>query len=85
VKQLAIEKQDIKFVLIPSRSVTPNWPESNWPMTFVYKSGTREHELVRLPAFITEQQLCDNIRELSVFDDKTLDDKSEGDDCDGVD
>jgi hypothetical protein len=53
-----------KFVLIPSHRAIANWPEANLPSLFLYKDGTMQHELLRLPVNISLEDLEDRLTEL---------------------
>jgi Phosducin len=66
VQDLAVHYTATKFVLIPSHSAIPNWPESNLPSLFLYHDGTMQHELVRL-AIDTRQELEATLKALSVI------------------
>lgn len=68
VQQLAVDYNHTKFVCIPSHSAIPNWPESNLPSLFLYRDGTMQHELVRLPVDMTIEQLENVLMELTVLE-----------------
>lgn len=56
-----------KFVLIPSHSAIPNWPDENLPSLFLYRHGTMQHQLVQLPADLSVQKLEGMLEDLSVL------------------
>jgi Phosducin len=56
-----------KFVLIPSHSAIPNWPDENLPSLFLYRHGTMQHQLIQLPADLSVQTLERMLKDLSVL------------------
>ena len=66
-KELAAEHPATKFVLIPSHSAIANWPDANLPSLFLYRHGTMQHELIRLPVDLTREQLEETLTELNVL------------------
>jgi len=68
VKQLARVVPAIKFVLIPSQSAIPNWPNDNLPSLFLYRHGELQHELVRLQRDVSQDQLEQMLRQCGVSD-----------------
>jgi hypothetical protein len=67
VRQLAEAYRSTKFILIPSRSAIPNWPDSNLPSIFLYRYGKMQTELLRLSPETDEEQLEDTLRESGVL------------------
>jgi hypothetical protein len=56
-----------KFVLIPSHSAIPNWPDENLPSLFLYRHETMQHQLAQLPADLSVQTLESMLKDLSVL------------------
>jgi hypothetical protein len=56
-----------KFVLIPSHRAIADWPEANLPSLFLYKDGTMQHELIRLPVNFSTEELEDRLTALNVL------------------
>ncbi len=67
VRELAGDYRMTKFVLIPSRSAIPNWPDSNLPSIFLYRHGKMQSELVRLSPETSVDQLEETLRESGVI------------------
>jgi hypothetical protein len=66
-RSLAAAHPATKFVLIPSRSAIPNWPDHNLPSLFLYRHGAMQHQLVRLPPDLTAPQLERMLSDLSAL------------------
>lgn len=66
-KELAADHPATKFVLIPSHSAISDWPDANLPSLFLYRHGTMQHELTRLPVDLTREQLEETLTELNVL------------------
>lgn len=56
-----------KFVLILSHRAIANWPEANLPSLFLYKDGTMQQELIRLPVNMSTEELEDRLTDLNVL------------------
>lgn len=69
VRELAFVCTKLKFVSIPSHHAIPNWPESNLPSLFLYRNGTMQHELLRLPQNTNKDDLEEHLKQLGVLDD----------------
>jgi hypothetical protein len=67
VRQLAGDYRRTKFILIPSRSAIPNWPDSNLPSIFLYRHGKMQSELVRLSSETSVDELEGTLRESGVL------------------
>jgi hypothetical protein len=67
VRQLAGDYRMTKFILIPSRSAIPNWPDSNLPSIFLYRHGKMQSELVRLSPETNVEELEGTLRESGVL------------------
>lgn len=62
VRQLAGDYRKTKFILIPSRSAIPNWPDSNLPSIFLYRHGKMQSELLRLSPETNVEELEEALR-----------------------
>jgi hypothetical protein len=62
VRQLAGDYRMTKFILIPSRSAIPNWPDSNLPSIFLYRHGKMQSELLRLSPETNVDELEETLR-----------------------
>ena len=67
IRQLAGTHANTKFVMIPAHSAIPDWPDANLPSLFLYRHGTMQHELIRLPVDLTREQLDDMLSDLTVL------------------
>ena len=67
VQALAALHTRTKFVLIAADSAIARWPVENLPSLFLYRHGTMQHEMVRLPVDMTAEQLCDELNQRSVL------------------
>ena len=67
VRQLAGDYRMTKFVLIPSRSAIPNWPDSNLPSIFLYRHGKMQLELLRLSPETNVEELEGTLRDSGVL------------------
>jgi hypothetical protein len=67
VRQLAGDYRKTKFILIPSRSAIPNWPDSNLPSIFLYRHGKMQSELLRLSPETNVDELEETLRESGVL------------------
>lgn len=65
---LASKFDDIKFVVIPHHQAIANWPEEHLPTLFLYRHGTKQHQLVSLPTTISDEQLEWKLAQLGVLD-----------------
>lgn len=64
---LAVDHPSIKFVLIPSRSAIPKWPDENLPSLFLYRHRKMQHQLVQLRSDLTASQLERMLYDLSAL------------------
>jgi hypothetical protein len=67
VRQLAGDYRMTKFILIPSRSAIPNWPDSNLPSIFLYRHGKMQSELLRLSPETNVDELEETLRDSGVL------------------
>ena len=67
VRELAAHYTTTKFVMIAAHSAIAHWPVENLPSLFLYRHGTMQHELVRLPVNMSATQLLDELKERSVL------------------
>ena len=67
VQALAALHTRTKFVLIAADSAIARWPVENLPSLFLYRHGTMQHEMVRLPVNMTAEQLRDELNQRSVL------------------
>jgi hypothetical protein len=67
VRQLAGDYRMTKFILIPSRSAIPNWPDTNLPSIFLYRHGKMQSELLRLSPETNVDELEETLRESGVL------------------
>ena len=67
VRELAANYTTTKFVMIAAHSAIAHWPVENLPSLFLYRHGTMQHELVRLPVNMSATQLLDELKERSVL------------------
>jgi hypothetical protein len=67
VRQLAEDYRTTKFILIPSRSAIPNWPDSNLPSIFLYRHGKMQSELLRLSPETNVEELEETLQESGVL------------------
>lgn len=68
IQDLAVSHEGVKFVCIPAHSAIPNWPTSNLPSLFVYRHGSLHHELLRLAADISIEELEQKLIDLLVLE-----------------
>ena len=57
VKQLAQTMLSTKFVLIAAHQAIDGWPSENLPSLFLYRHGTMQKQLVRLPCDTSTDEL----------------------------
>jgi hypothetical protein len=67
IYELATIYSEVKFVQILSHQAIPNWPEENLPSLFIYRRGSLQHEMIRLPVHITTEQLEDALNDLKIL------------------
>jgi hypothetical protein len=67
VRKLAGDYRMTKFILIPSRSAIPNWPDTNLPSIFLYRHGKMQSELLRLSPETDVDELEETLRESGVL------------------
>jgi hypothetical protein len=84
VASLAKDYSYTKFVVIPSRSAIPNWPDDQLPTIFLYRHGKMQHQLTQLPREISTEQLQDILDSLNVFISGEIDARGQ-DEYDNVD
>lgn len=57
VRKVAETTPTVSFVMIPAHSAIANWPVANLPSLFLYRDGKMQHELVRLRADLSPEDL----------------------------
>ena len=67
VRTLAALHINTKFVLIAADSAIAHWPVENLPSLFLYRHGTMQHEMLRLPVDMSATQLQEELNQRSVL------------------